>query len=56
MKILVDSDGDQRREVTGGKETIQISEEAEQDMRGLRAFEEISKISPVDIYIPTLSV
>ena len=52
----VDGDGNQRREVDGGEETIRRPEEAEQDMRGLRRFEEISKFSPVGIYIPTLSV
>ena len=52
----VDGDGNQRREVAGDEETIRRPEEVEQDTRGLRAFEEISKISPVDIYIPTLSV
>ena len=46
----------QRREVVGGEETIRRPEEAEQDTRGLREFEEISKVSPVGIYIPTLSV
>ena len=45
----VDGDRNQRREVAGG-------EEAEKDTCGLRGFEEISKISPVGIYIPTLSV
>ena len=52
----VDGDGNQRREVSGDEETIRRPEEAEQDTRGLRAFEEISKIQPVGIYIPTLSV
>ena len=52
----VDSDGNQRREVVGGEKMIRRPEEAEQDTRGLRAFEEISKNSPVDIYIPTLSL
>ena len=55
-QIPVDSDRNQRQEVAGGEETIQTPEEAEQDTRGLRDFEEISKISPVDIYIPTLLV
>ena len=45
----VDGDGNQWREVAGGEETIQRPEEAEE-------FEEISKISPVGIYILTLSV
>ena len=30
----IDSDGDQRREVAGGEETIRRPEEADQDMRG----------------------
>ena len=42
----------QQQEVTGGEEAIRRHEEAEQDTRGLRGFEEISKISPVGIYIP----
>ena len=46
----------QRSEVVGAKETIQRPEGAEQDTRRLRGFEVISKISPVGIYIPTLSV
>ena len=52
----IDGDGNQRREVAGGKRMIQRPEAAEQDTRELRGFEEISKISPVGIYIPTLSV
>ena len=52
----VDSDGNQRREVTGGEKMIRRPEEVEEDTRGLRRFEEISKISPVGIYILTLSV
>ena len=52
----VDGGRVQRREVVGGEETIRRPEEAEQDTRGLREFEEISKVSPVGIYIPTLSV
>ena len=54
--ISIDGDGNQRREVAGGKEMIQRPEEAEQDTPGLRGFEVISKISPVGMYIPTLSV
>ena len=56
MKISVDGGGDQRREVAGNERTIRRPEAAEQDTRGLRGFEEISKISPVGIYILTLSV
>ena len=52
----VDGDGNQRREVAGGEKMIWRPEAAEQDTRGLRGFEEISKISPVGLYIPTLSV
>ena len=52
----VDGDGNQRQEVAGDEKTIRRPEAAEHDTRGLRGFEEISKISPVDIYIPTLSV
>ena len=52
----VEGDGNQRREVAGNKKTIRRPEAAEQDARGLRGFEEISKISPVGLYIPTLSV
>ena len=54
--ISVDSDGDQRREVAGSKEMIRRPEEAEQDTCGVKSFGEISKIQPVSIYIPTLSV
>ena len=42
----IDGDGNQRREAAGGERTIRRPEAAEQDMRGLRGFEEISKISP----------
>ena len=52
----VNGDRVQQREVVGGEETIRRPEEAEQDTRGLREFEEISKVSPVGIYISTLSV
>ena len=52
----VDGDENQRRKVTGDEKTIRRPEAAEQDTRGLRGFEEISKISPVGIYILTLSV
>ena len=54
--IFVDGDGDQRREVAGGEETIRRLEEAEKDTRRVKSFGEISKIQPVSIYIPTLSV
>ena len=53
---FVDGGRNQRREVAGGEEAIRRPEEAEQDTRGLREFEEISKVSPVGIYIPTLSM
>ena len=52
----VDGDGNQRREVAGDEETIRTPEAADQDTRGLGSFEEIYNISPVGIYIPTLSV
>jgi hypothetical protein len=52
----VDGSEDRQREVAGDEETIRRPEAAEQDTRGLRGFEEISKISPVGIYILTLSV
>ena len=55
-QISVDGDGNRRREVAGGEEMIQRPEGAEQDTRRLRGFEVISKISPVGIYIPTLSM
>ena len=53
---FVDGGRIQRREVVGSDKMIRRPEEAEQDTRGLREFEEISKVSPVGIYIPTLSV
>ena len=40
----------------GDEDAIRRPEEVEQDMHDLRDFEEISEISPVGIYIPTLSV
>ena len=52
----VDGDGNQWQEVAGNEETIRRPEAAEQDTRRLRSFEEISKISPVGLYIPTLSM
>ena len=55
-KNLVDGDGNQWREVVGDDKTIQRPKKAEQDTCGMEGFEEISKISPVGIYIPTLSV
>ena len=53
---FVDGDGNQWREVAGDEEMIRRPEAAEQDMRGMRGFDEISKISPIGIYILTLSV
>ena len=55
-QIAVGGGGDERLEVTGGERTIRRPEAAEQDTRGLRGFEEFSKISPVGLYIKTLSV
>ena len=51
----IDGDGNQRREDAGSEKTIRRPEAAEQDTRGLRGFKEISKISPVGLYIPTMS-
>ena len=45
----------QWREVVGGENTIRRPEEAEQYIRRLTRFEEISNFSLVGIYIPTLS-
>ena len=55
-KNPVDSDENQWREVASDKETIQRPKAAEQDTCGLRRFEEISKISPMGLYILSLSV
>ena len=52
----VDGDRDRWWEVASDERMIWRPEAAEQDMRGLMGFEEISKISPMDIYILTLSV
>ena len=54
--IPVDSGGDQRREAAGDEEDDPETQEAERAMRGRRGFGEISKISPMSIYSPTLSV
>ena len=52
----VDGDGNQWQEVAGDERMIQRPEAAVQDTRGMEGCEEISKISPVGIYILTLSV
>ena len=52
----VDDGRNQQREVADSEEVTRRPEEAEQDTRGLGGFEEFSKISPLGIYIPTLSV
>ena len=52
----VDGGGDQRQEAAGGEEDDPETQEAERSMRGRRGFREISKILPVSIYSPTLSV
>ena len=54
--ISVDGGGDQRREAAGDEEDDPETQEAERAMRGRRGFGEISKILPVSIYSPTLSV
>ena len=54
--ISVDGDGNQQREVAGGKEMIRDSRRKSRTHARAEEFEEISKISPVGIYIPTLSV
>ena len=56
MKISVDGGIDQLREVAGDERVIRRPEAAEQDTCELRGFGEISKISPLGLYIPTLSV
>ena len=52
----VDGGEDQRQEATSDKEDDPETQEAERAMRGRRGFREISKILPVSIYSPTLSV
>ena len=42
----VDGDGNQRREVAGGEETIRRPEEAERDTRGLRSLKKFPKSHP----------
>ena len=54
--IPVDGGGDQRQEAAGDEEDDPETQEAERAMRGRRGFGEISKILPVGIYSPTLSV
>ena len=52
----IDGDGNQRWEVAGDEETNRRPEAAEQDTRGMKGFGELSKVQPIGIYIPTLSV
>ena len=52
----VDGGGDQRQEAAGDEETIQRPSMAERAIAQAKGFGEISKILPVSIYSPTLSV
>ena len=52
----VDGDGDQRLEAAGGEEDDPETSRAEQAIAQAKGFGEISKILPVSIYSPTLSV
>ena len=54
--IPVDGGGDQRREAAGDEEDDPKTLEAEWDERGRKFSKKISKILPVSIYSPTLSV
>ena len=54
--IPIDGGGDQCREAAVDKEDDPETQEAERAMRRRRGFREISKILPVSIYSPTLSV
>ena len=53
--IPVDGGGDQRQEATGDEDDPKTLE-AERAKRGRKSLEKISKILPVRIYSPTLSV
>ena len=55
-KIPVDGGGDQRQEAIGDEEDDLETLEAERAKRGQKSSEKISKILPVGIYSPTLSV
>ena len=52
----VDGGGDQRQEVAGDEEMIRRPLMAERAIARAKRFGEISKILPVSIYSPTLSV
>ena len=54
--ISVDSGGDQRLEMAGDEEDDPETLEAERAKCGRRSSEKISKVFPVGIYSPTLSV
>ena len=54
--IPIDGGGDQRQEVAGNEEDDPETLEAEQAERGRKSSEKISKILPMSIYSPTLSV
>ena len=54
--IPIDGGGDQRQEATGDAEDDPDTLEAERAKRGRKSSEKISKILPVAIYSPTLSV
>ena len=56
MLIPVDGGGDQRREAAGDEEDDPETVEAARAERGRKSSEKISKILPVGIYSPTLSV
>ena len=55
-KKSVDGGGDQRQEAASDEEDDPKTLEAERAMHWRRGFREISKILPVSIYSPTLSV
>ena len=54
--IPIDGGGDQRQEAAGNEEGDPETLEAERAKRGQKSLEKISKILPVGIYSPTLSV
>ena len=54
--IPVDGGGDQRQEAAGDEEVDPETLEAERAKLGSRRFGKFSKILPVGIYSPTLSV
>ena len=54
--IPVDGGGDQRQKADGNEEDNPETLEAERAERGRKSLEKISKVLPVGIYSPTLSV